>query len=157
MTQDSWLGPNRQVLYTDLDKNWQAFNRVYILIYPPDKEDTVKAILGDDWDVKTNRQHALDVAKAETIKDPKNVFAWFNLGSNQVYFEDYTNAAKSYDTARQLNLPVRMLRYQFGPFIAYFHSGRTERADDPGGLCPADHLQFRRSHALEGLGAVPVG
>ncbi len=125
MTQDSWLGPNRQVLYTDIDKNWQAFNRVYILIYPPDKESMVQAMLGDDWDVDTNRKNALAQAKAETEKDPSNSFAWFNLGTNQTYFNDTVTAAKSYDKARQLGLPQRMLRYQFGPFIAYFHSGRT--------------------------------
>ncbi len=125
MTQDSWLGPNRQVLYTDIDKNWQAFNRVYILIYPPDKESMVQAILGDDWDVDTNRKNAEAQARAETEKDPANSLAWFNLGTNQTYFNDTVAAAKSYDKARQLGLPQRMLRYQFGPFIAYFHSGRT--------------------------------
>ncbi len=125
MTQDSWLGPNRQVLYTDIDKNWQAFNRVYILIYPPDKESMVQSMLGEDWDVDVNRRNALALSKAETEKDPANPFAWFNLGTNQTYFSDYVAAAKSYDQARQLALPQRMLRYQFGPFIAYFHSGRT--------------------------------
>ena len=126
LSQDSWLGPNRQVAYSTLDKNWQNFNRVYILIYPADKATTVQAILGSDWDVATNRQNALDTAKAETEKDPKNAFAWFNLGTNQTYFEQYGSAAKSYDTARALGLPIRMLRYQFGPFIAYFHVNRTD-------------------------------
>ncbi len=125
MSQDSWLGPNRPVSYTDVDKNWQAFNRVYILIYPPDKESTVQSILGDNWDVDANRKNAEALSLAETVKDPKNAFAWFNLGTNQTYFSNYVAAAKSYDKARELNLPQRMLRYQFGPFIAYFHSGRT--------------------------------
>ncbi len=126
LSQDSWLGPDKQVPYASLDKNWQQFNRVYILIYPPDKAATVQAILGSDWDVTSNRQNALDAAKAETEKDPKNAFAWFNLGTNQTYFEQYGAAAKSYDTARALGLPIRMLRYQFGPFIAYFHTNRTD-------------------------------
>ncbi len=125
VVQDSWLGPNRQVSYINLDKHWQDFNRVYILIYPPDKESIVQSMLGDDWDVDANRKNALAQSQAETEKDPNNAFAWFNLGSNQTYFEDYVAAAKSYDKARQIGLPQRMLRYQFGAFIAYFHSGRT--------------------------------
>jgi len=125
-TQDTWLGPNRLVAYAEVDKNWQAFNRVYIMIYPPDKQDTVKSILGDNWDVDTNRKNAEAQSQADIKKDPANGFAWFNLGSNQVYFEDYVAAAVSFDKARQLNLPQRMLRYQFSPFIAYFHSGRTD-------------------------------
>jgi hypothetical protein len=54
-----------------------------------------------------------------------NAFAWFNLGSNLVYFERYAEAARAYDQARQLGLPQRMLRYQFGPFFAYFFSSRN--------------------------------
>ncbi|NPV56897.1 MAG: hypothetical protein HPY76_09560, partial [Anaerolineae bacterium] len=44
----------------------------------------------------------------------------------QVYFESYIQAALAYDTARQLGLPQRMLRYQFGPFLAYFHTSRND-------------------------------
>jgi len=43
-----------------------------------------------------------------------------------VYFERYTEAAQAFDRARTLDMPQRMLRYQFSPFLAYFHSGRTE-------------------------------
>ncbi len=124
--QDSEKGPNTVQTYDQLDKDWQVFNRVYIMVYPPDKEGLVQQLLGADWDMDANRQHALDAAKAETEKDPQNGYAWFNLGTNLTYFERYTEAAVAYDQARQLKLPQRMLRYQFGPFIAYFHSGRTE-------------------------------
>ena len=44
--QDSFVGPNLRVSYQDLDHNWQSFNRVYILVYPPEQEETVKSILG---------------------------------------------------------------------------------------------------------------
>jgi tetratricopeptide (TPR) repeat protein len=43
-----------------------------------------------------------------------------------VYFDRYGEAATAYDKARNLGLPQRMLRYQFGPFIAYFNSLRTD-------------------------------
>ena len=74
----------------------------------------------------TNRQHALDTAQAEAKADPNNAFTWFNIGTNLVYFERYTEAAQAYDKARDIGLPQRMLRYQFGPFFAYFHSGRID-------------------------------
>ena len=126
ITQDSFVGPNRQVSYADLDANWQAFNRVYLLLYPPEQEETIKTLLGPAWDVERNRQQALETAQYETQNDPDNPLAWFNLGSNQVYFERYTQAAAAYDQARELDLPQRMLRYQFGPFLAYFHAGRID-------------------------------
>lgn len=136
ITQDVFAGPNKVISYSDLDREWQSFNRVYILLFPPEKQAELQSILGADWDPDQNRQNALDIAKTETEKDPENPFTWFNLGSNQVYFERYTEAAIAYDTARTTGspaiealgngLPQRMLRYQFGPFLAYFHSGRTD-------------------------------
>jgi tetratricopeptide (TPR) repeat protein len=45
---------------------------------------------------------------------------------NQAYFEDYGAAAASFDRARSIGLPMRMLRYQFGPFFAYYHVGRMD-------------------------------
>ena len=32
----------------------------------------------------------------------------------------------AYDKALKIGLPQRFLRYQFGPFIAYFHTARFE-------------------------------
>ncbi|TES91788.1 MAG: tetratricopeptide repeat protein [Anaerolineales bacterium] len=124
--QDSFRQQDRQVTYADTDSRWRYFNRVYILIYHPNQEETVKQILGSHWDLDYNRQHALDIAQAETDADPRDALAWFNLGTNLVYFERYDEAARAYDEAREIGLPQRMLRYQFGPFHAYFHSLRTE-------------------------------
>lgn len=124
--QDSFLGENRSVPYKVLDRSWQTFNRVYFLLFPPEQEEQIRALLGADWDERVNRQNALETARAETQGDPENPFAWFNLGSNLIYFDSYTEAAAAYDRARQIGLPQRMLRYQFGPFFAYFSLNRNE-------------------------------
>lgn len=126
ITQDTYYGANKIVPYTELENNWQSFNHVFMIIYRPEQESTVQSILGADWDVDVNRRNALDAAKAATETDPENAFNWFNLGSNYVYFEEYTDAAQAYDQARKIGLPQRMLRYQFGPFIAYFNTRRTD-------------------------------
>lgn len=123
--QDSFHGPNQVIPASTLDSYWQIFNRVYLLAYPPAQEAAVKDILGGNWDPDLNRQHALEVSQAETQSQPKNAYAWFNLGSNLVYFDRNGEAASAYDTARNLGLYQRMLRYQFGPFFAYFHAGMT--------------------------------
>ncbi len=122
--QDSYRGPDRQIPYQTLDEYWKAFNRVYILVFRPEQEETLQSILGAQWDPDANRQHALEVAQRETEANPQDAFAWFNLGSNLVYFERYTEAGHAYDEARKIGLPQRFLRYQFGPFLAYFHGSR---------------------------------
>ncbi|GAB4581294.1 MAG: hypothetical protein Fur0022_40410 [Anaerolineales bacterium] len=124
--QDSYLGPDRQVEYAKLDEGWRTFNRVFLYAYLPYQEDTVRNILGPHWDAAYNRQYALEVAQAEAAANPQDAFAWFNIGSNLVYFERYAEAAQAYDTARQIGLPQRMYRYQFGPFFSYFHGNRIE-------------------------------
>ena len=124
--QDTFRGADQVMGYAELDAFWQQFNRAYILVFLPGEEETVRRILGEHWDVDANRQAALSTAQAATQDDPENAFAWFNLGQNQLYFEQYSQAAQSFDVARSIGLPQRMLRYQFGPFIAYFHTNQVE-------------------------------
>jgi tetratricopeptide (TPR) repeat protein len=126
IVQDTFLGPDRLIPYQAVAENWQAFNYVYILIYRPDQAELVQSLLGEDWDEEINREKALRLAESETVLQPNDAFAWFNLGNNLVYFERYNEAAQAFDTARQIGLPQRMLRYQFGPFFAYFFSGRND-------------------------------
>lgn len=124
--QDSFYGADRWVDYGTLQRQWQSFNYVYTIVFLPTQEETVRNILGDNWDRDVNRQNALAIAQQETEDDPENVFAWFNLGSNLVYFGDYHDATLAFDKAREIGWPQRMLRYQFSPFMAYFHSLRNE-------------------------------
>ncbi|GAB4478567.1 MAG: hypothetical protein Kow0088_18550 [Anaerolineales bacterium] len=126
ISQNSYYGADLRVTYADLQREWQVFNYLFILVFRPDQAQTVQDILGEDWDVAANRQKALELAQHETENDPQNAFAWFNLGTNLVYFERYPEAALAYDQARQIGLPQRMYRYQFGPFLAYFHTGRID-------------------------------
>ena len=125
-TQDSFYGANQTLSYDRVDEYWKSFNYVYIMLYLPEQEDTVRSILGENWDVDKNRQNALDKALQQTRDDTQDAYAWFNMGTNLVYFGRYAEAAQAYDQARALGLPQRMLRYQFGPFFAYFNTGRME-------------------------------
>ncbi len=128
---DSWLGDGADdagmaVRYTDFDTNWQAFNRTFIAVYEPDREGVVQQLLGDRADVNADAEHALEVAISEARAKPQNAFAWFNMGSSYTKLGDYERAAAAFDHARQLDLPYRMLWYQFGPFEAYFETGRYD-------------------------------
>ncbi len=126
VAQDTYRGPDRGISYEQLNLDWKPFNYLYLVVYLPEQEEKVKALLASDWDPDRNRQKALDMAQAATVADPSEVFAWFNLGSNLVYFERYDEANAAYDMARELGLPQRMFRYQFGPFIANFQTNRTD-------------------------------
>lgn len=139
-------GSDRQIGYRELDQGWREFNRVYMYIYLPGQAAVVENILAENSDLDRNRELALEQARAEIEADPKDPIAWFNLGTNLVYFERYGEAAGAYDTALALGLPWRFTRYQFGPYISYFHQGRTQDVIEL-----ADATLFRTYKAEESL------
>lgn len=124
--QDTYRGPDKIVPYTQLESEWKPFNYVYMVVYLPEQEEKIKGLLGSNWDPDLNRQNALSLAEAAVATDPSDAFAWFNVGSNLVYFGRYDEANAAYDKAREIGLPQRMFRYQFGPFLANFHGHRTD-------------------------------
>jgi tetratricopeptide (TPR) repeat protein len=126
MTQDSYHGPNLPVSYDDLEERWRAFNHVYMVVFPADDSEAIAGLMGDESDLDVNRERALERSQAEVAAHAEDAYTWFNLGSNLVYFERYAEAAQAFDTALSLGLPWRFTRYQFGPYLAYFHQGRYE-------------------------------
>jgi len=124
--QDTYHGPDQTVSYEALESEWKPFNYLYMVVYLPEQEEEIKGLLGSNWDPDLNRQNALDIAQADAEQEPSDAFAWFNVGSNLVYFEKYSDANVAYDKAREIGLPQRMFRYQFGPFLANFHAHRTD-------------------------------
>jgi tetratricopeptide (TPR) repeat protein len=103
-------------------------------------------LLGDDLDEITNREQALETARQEVESDAGDPYAWFNLGTNFLYFDRYSEAAHAYDSALALGLPWRFTRYQFGPYIAYFNQGRFQDVIDL-----ADATLQRTSKAEESM------
>ena len=124
--QDAYRGPDKQVAYQELESEWKPFNYLYMIVYLPEQEEQLKTLLASNWDPDLNRQNSLASSQAATVNDPADAFAWFKMGSNLVYFERYDEANAAYDKARELGLPQRMFRYQFGPFLANFHGHRND-------------------------------
>ena len=124
--QDSYYGSDKIKSYDDFKETWQSFNYVFMLVYTPNQAQIVSDILGEYISNDRSREIATKIALKEIEENPEDAFAWFNLATNQSYFEDYTTSADSFDHARTLGLPQRMFRYQFGPFVSYYHSGRTK-------------------------------
>ena len=136
ISQDSYIMPNLPVPYADLaDRWWRDFNYVYLVVYPPEREAEVLAILGLQADETANYQHAAALAEEETqsLSGRDLFFAWYNLGSSRTGLSDYAGAAQAYDQAFALyptipeeDRPWRMLWYQVGPYVAYYNTGRYQ-------------------------------
>jgi tetratricopeptide (TPR) repeat protein len=59
-------------------------------------------------------------------QDEGNAFYWFNLGTTYNALGQFDKAALAFDQARAIGLPWRMLWYQFGPYEAYYQTGRFD-------------------------------
>ena len=128
-------GPNRQIKYSTFAEGWRAFNFVFVVVYPNEKESEVLNILGPLADDQWASQHALSVAQSEaqSLTDIDRFFAWFNIGTSHIALLQYADAAIAYDYAFDIYAdldvndsvrPYRMMWYQTGPYKAYYYTNR---------------------------------
>ena len=128
-------GPNRRMGYEAFVEGWRAFNYVFVVVFPAEKQAEVLALLGPLADETQANRRALEIAKAEsqTLYGIDQFFAWFNIGTSHVDLLEYADAATAYDYAfslyAQLNVddtarPYRMMWYQTGPYKAYYYTNR---------------------------------
>jgi tetratricopeptide (TPR) repeat protein len=137
--QDSYYGPDQVMGYMDLERFWRAFNFTYLVVYPPERNADIMALLGTQADKTFNDHYTAQKASDEitSLTGRDQYFAWFNRGTSQVALQDYAGAAAAYDQAFSLypsisekERPWRMMWYQTGPYWAYFYSGRYQDVID---------------------------
>ncbi len=129
---DSFLGVGAgaqgvAISYAQVDSDWQAFNRAYIVVYEPQREALLRSLLDTNWNEQDAAQFAFDTAQSEARREPQNAFAWLNMGSSLVALGRYQEAAIAFDQANRTGkLPWRIFWYQFGIFEAFYEVGRYD-------------------------------
>jgi hypothetical protein len=135
IAQDSYYTPDYRVPYQKYIQGWRSFNYTYLVIYAPEKEAEVLALLGEDAETGANLLRAAEAASAEIFQTSgvDQFFAWYNRGTSLKELQDYGGAAAAYDEAFTIYnalpedrsvRPYRMLWYQTGPYYAYYYTGR---------------------------------
>ncbi len=168
-----WDGSGRYDSYEDIEKYWSQFNYNFFVVYPPEKEEEVYAILGPNMlDTAAMWQNAAQKAQIAIEENPEDAFAWFNLGTSLTRLGEqsgeaafYENGAAAFDQAFILGLPPRILWYQYRPYIAYMKMERYQEMIDladailstQGGQ-NVEETYLYKGHALvllgDGVGAV---
>ncbi len=152
--QDSYLPPEKPVgkdthsPYEEYMTNWRAFNYLFIVVYPPEREAELMQVLGPWADQYWAAQHALDIANQEiasnTLTGNDLFFAMFNRVTSMVNLQnpDYGPAGAAYDQANAYYndtlstleekrlLPSRIIWYETAPYSAYYNSGRYQDVID---------------------------
>lgn len=126
---DSYLGPGdyggRHEPYDFISLYWRQFNNVFIVLYPPDREAEVQAILGDLWQESVGWERAKAQAQLDAAADPQDYWAWFNLGEAATYLGEYDIATVAFRQAFDSRaMPFRTLWYLHGAFEAYYQTGQ---------------------------------
>ncbi len=143
IVQDAYLKPGKNLIskYEIFQEGWRSFNFLFMVVYPPDREQEVFTLLGDWLDPVWANRHALEIADAEikTLTGMDAFFAWFNKGTSHVQLTEYGDAATAYDKAFGIyatlgqddkQRPYRIMWYQTGPYWAYFYTGRYQDVVD---------------------------
>ncbi|MCK4488628.1 MAG: C39 family peptidase, partial [Anaerolineales bacterium] len=139
VVQDAYLEPgkNMRVDYQTYLEGWRSFDYLFMVIYPPERQDQVLTLLGDWADPAWGYGHALEIAEAEiqTLTGVHSFYAWFNKATSLVKMEHYLEAGEAFDQAYQIYeglidddaiRPYRITWYQTGPYKAYYFSGRYQ-------------------------------
>jgi len=134
VAQDALIMPDLPIPYAELEEAWwRDFNYQYVVVYPPEREAEVFAMLGPDANEFANYQRAAERATQEiaTLTGRNQFFAYYNLGGSLVGLQDYAGAAQAFDKAFALyptlpeeERPYRTWWYLHGPYEAYYHTGR---------------------------------
>jgi len=137
--QDAYLKPGKDMQsdYQTFIDGWRSFNYLFMVVYPPEREAEVYALLGPWADPTWANQHALEIAEAEKeiLTGIDEFFAWFNKGTSHVKLMEYNEAGIAFDQAFTIysqlesddtQRPYRIMWYQTGPYWAYFYTGRYQ-------------------------------
>ena len=116
LIQDSYVKADYAYSYARVEKYWQAFNYVYLVVYPSDQESKVLSILGPYADETYSLQQAAQRALEETttMTGKQQFFAWYNYGTSLVNLTDYFGAAQAYDNAYAFLMRSMMAIIQCG-------------------------------------------
>lgn len=123
---DSYHGPNIKISYYDFLSMWQPFNYDYMVIYTPEMEDKVNAIMASEANEAIAWKNAFQRAEKEKELDPENVYTYFNIATAAFHLGDYQRSVSEFEKVEN-SLPRRMLWYQIEPILSYKELGNYDR------------------------------
>jgi len=93
---DSMLGNMVQLPYEWFGRNWQSFSYRYMVIYRPQDEKLLKAIMGPQVSDAVMRRDLYERAKSEALRQNTN-FAWLAYGEAAYSFGMFEEAVAAFE------------------------------------------------------------
>lgn len=158
IADDSYFGVGIKYPYEIWEeKQWKPYNREFMPVYRSENENTVRAIVGENWNENTMYQNAIESDLKEIASNPNDMYALFNLGSNYFAVGEYQKAKEAFEKSQSLGWPGRMLWYNIDPIKTYNKLGLYQKALDLSvkalaGNEPFAEVHLEKSIAYKGLG-----
>jgi hypothetical protein len=93
---DSMLGNGVALSYDFFARNWQSFSYRYMVIYKPEQEKLLRAIVGDQWNDMIMRRSLYERVKAEAHAWNTN-FAWLAYGEAAYAYGMFEEAVAAFE------------------------------------------------------------
>lgn len=159
IAHDSYYGANRRYGYAEFEEMWRPFLGAYVVLWRPEQEALVRALLAPDWDEAAMWQRAHAAAEAAVTGGAADAWAYYNLGTTRSRTGDHAGAVSAFDRAVAIGLPFRAFWYQFEYFRALYETGQHERllalTDTTLASLKGENLEesrYWRARALSALG-----
>lgn len=128
LVNDSMLGSGVQLKYDWFGANWQPFAYRYMVLYRPEDEPKLRAIVGDDWDPIKNRRGFYERARveAEAWQTPAS---WLALGEASYQYGRHEEAVSAFEKGLALTSPTGVFWLRSSYPNALRALGRNAEAD----------------------------
>lgn len=128
-TQDPYRGPDLALSYGWFEENWMPFAFRYLVVYEPDQEALVRAIIGDEWYEATNRRGLYERTKAIAEARPSSA-TLLAYGEAAYRYGMFAEAVAAFERGIQLGSPAGVFTLRSSYPQALVALGRRAEAEE---------------------------
>ncbi|MFN2520073.1 MAG: hypothetical protein ABR525_03395 [Candidatus Limnocylindria bacterium] len=151
LVNDPMKGAAVPLSYSWFATNWQAFNYSYFVIYRPEDEALLRAVIGDDWNDRIMRARTYERAKVEA-RDQDSSAAWLFYGEAAYRFGMFEEAVAAFETGMSRGSPFGVFTVRSSYPLALLATGRAADSDAAAGrLANSSSTPFVRPTAVDPL------
>jgi len=118
LQDDSLQGHNLTYSYESFSQLWETFHFEYLVLFPPEKHEIVKNILGKYMSETESWRDTYNKAQQSLGINPDDLYARFSLSIAAYHLGDYHTSIQEFERIEH-RLPFRTLWYQIEPIKAY--------------------------------------
>lgn len=123
---DSYLGKNLKISYTDFTDIWSKYNYEYLVIAPKNKTKIVETIISEDLNQTTAWQKAVNNNLKRLETNPDDIHTRFSLSVAYYHLKEFEKSIQEFEKI-EASLPSHTLWYKIEPIKSYYELGNYDK------------------------------